>query len=156
MLLGRCLFRIYKVNYQGDVWDSLSGDILQALHNDIIDYLEVLSDPEKVRLSKRRDKDYETYGLNAADLDHEVLQDGREAQRHDEGHHHPALRGEQIDEEPHLHQGHAEENPEKIVGGEREREDEPKVTQLHVKVHEVPEEQRDQQHDDVLVVSPAG
>ncbi len=48
------------------------------------------------------------------------------------GLHHLALRGEQLHNEPRLHQGHAEEYPEKIVGGKREREDEPEVTQLHV------------------------
>jgi 3-methyladenine DNA glycosylase AlkD len=42
---------------------------LDNLHQEVIDYLERVSDPEKVRLSKRWDKnrDYETYGLNAAD-----------------------------------------------------------------------------------------
>ncbi|MFQ6053969.1 MAG: DNA alkylation repair protein [Candidatus Bathyarchaeia archaeon] len=39
------------------------------MHRDVIEYLEGVSDPEKVRLSKRwdRDKDYETYGLSASD-----------------------------------------------------------------------------------------
>ena len=47
----------------------MSVDPIDTLHYDIINYLEGISDPEKVRLSKRwdRDKDYETYGLSAAD-----------------------------------------------------------------------------------------
>jgi len=47
----------------------MSIDPLDTLSSDIINYLEGISDPEKVRLSRRWDKDndYETYGLSAAD-----------------------------------------------------------------------------------------
>jgi 3-methyladenine DNA glycosylase AlkD len=47
----------------------MSTDVLDTLHHNIIDYLEGISNPEKVRLSKRwdKDKDYETYGLSAPD-----------------------------------------------------------------------------------------
>lgn len=42
---------------------------LDILNRDVVDYLEGISDPEKVRLSKRwdKEKDYKTYGLRAAD-----------------------------------------------------------------------------------------
>jgi len=48
----------------------MSSDVLSSLSRDVIEYLDSISDPEKVRLSKRWDKDnrYETYGLNAADF----------------------------------------------------------------------------------------
>ncbi len=47
----------------------MSVDPLETLSNDMINYLKGISDPEKVSLSKRwdRDNDYETYGLSAAD-----------------------------------------------------------------------------------------
>ena len=47
----------------------MSVDPLDTLYHDIINYLEGISDPEKVRLSKRwdKDKDYQTYGLSAHD-----------------------------------------------------------------------------------------
>ena len=42
---------------------------LKFFTHDIIDYLEVISDPEKVQLYKRwdKDKDYQTYGLSTHD-----------------------------------------------------------------------------------------
>ncbi|UCD44939.1 MAG: DNA alkylation repair protein [Candidatus Bathyarchaeota archaeon] len=42
---------------------------LDDLHREVVDYLEGISNPEKVRLSRRWDKnkDYETYGLDSAD-----------------------------------------------------------------------------------------
>lgn len=48
---------------------KISSDILDALITDIADYLESISDPEKVRLSRRWDKqdNYTTYGLSATD-----------------------------------------------------------------------------------------
>lgn len=48
---------------------SMSADPLDDLRRDVIEYLEGVSDPEKVRLSKRwdKDKDYVTYGLSASD-----------------------------------------------------------------------------------------
>ena len=48
----------------------MSSDVLSSLSRDVILYLNSISDPEKVRLSKRWDKDdrYDTYGLNAADF----------------------------------------------------------------------------------------
>jgi 3-methyladenine DNA glycosylase AlkD len=47
----------------------MSSDSLDSLSHDVIEYLEGISDPEKVRLSKRwdKDKDYQTYGLSAKD-----------------------------------------------------------------------------------------
>jgi len=46
-----------------------SPDFLNPIHLDIIAYLKRISDPEKVRLSKRwnKDKDHQTYGLSAND-----------------------------------------------------------------------------------------
>lgn len=45
------------------------ADIINTLNHDIIDYLEWISDPEKIRLYKRRDKDkdHQTYSLSAHD-----------------------------------------------------------------------------------------
>lgn len=42
---------------------------LDSLHHDVVEYLEAISDPEKVRLSRRWDKnkEYATYGLSAYD-----------------------------------------------------------------------------------------
>ena len=47
----------------------MSVDPLDTLYHDIINYLEGISDPEKVRLSKRwdKDKDHQTHGLSAHD-----------------------------------------------------------------------------------------
>lgn len=47
----------------------MSADLLDTLYHDVVEYLEGISDPEKVRLSKRwdKDKDYVTYGLSASD-----------------------------------------------------------------------------------------
>ena len=47
----------------------MSADLLDMLHHEVIGYLEGISDPEKVRLSKRwdKDKDYAAYGLSASD-----------------------------------------------------------------------------------------
>ena len=47
----------------------MAGDPLDALSHDVVEYLESISNPEKVHLSKRwdRDKDYQTYGLSSAD-----------------------------------------------------------------------------------------
>jgi hypothetical protein len=47
----------------------MPSDPLDTLNHDIVDYLEGISDPEKVHLSKRwdKDKDYQTYGLSAKD-----------------------------------------------------------------------------------------
>ena len=47
----------------------MSDEALVTLNRSIIDYLEGISNPEKIRLSKRWDKikDYETYGLSASD-----------------------------------------------------------------------------------------
>jgi len=47
----------------------MSIDILDTLNHDVVEYLEGISSPEKVRLSKRwdKDKDYQTYGLSAHD-----------------------------------------------------------------------------------------
>lgn len=47
----------------------MPSDLLDALNRDVVDYLEDISSPEKVGLSKRwdKDKDYETYGLSAKD-----------------------------------------------------------------------------------------
>lgn len=47
----------------------MSSEVLDALSQDIIEYLEGISDPEKVLISKRwdKDKDYHTYGLSAKD-----------------------------------------------------------------------------------------
>ena len=55
--------------YHRDNLSQMSADRLDTLSRDIIDYLEGISDPDKVRLSKRWDKhkDYETYGLSAKD-----------------------------------------------------------------------------------------
>ncbi|MCW3978115.1 MAG: DNA alkylation repair protein [Candidatus Bathyarchaeota archaeon] len=47
----------------------MSDGPLDALNRDVVDYLEGISSTEKVRLSKRwdKDKDYQTYGLSAKD-----------------------------------------------------------------------------------------
>jgi hypothetical protein len=47
----------------------MSIETLDVLSCDVVDYLEGISDPEKVRLSKRwdKDKDHQTYGLSASD-----------------------------------------------------------------------------------------
>ncbi len=63
----------------------MSTDLLDTLHNEIVDYLEGVSDPEKVRLSKRwdKDKDHQTHGLNANDYTaHHAIRDlnGQERQ----------------------------------------------------------------------------
>ena len=63
----------------------MSADPLDTLHHDIIDYLEGVSDPEKVRLSKQwdKDKDHQTHGLSANDhTAHYVIRDlkGQERQ----------------------------------------------------------------------------
>jgi 3-methyladenine DNA glycosylase AlkD len=45
----------------------MSSNILDSLSHDVVKYLEGISSPEKVRLSKRwdKEKDYQTYGLSA-------------------------------------------------------------------------------------------
>jgi len=47
----------------------MSTDILDSLNHNVIVYLEGISDPEKVRLSKRwdKDKDHQTHGPSAPD-----------------------------------------------------------------------------------------
>jgi hypothetical protein len=47
----------------------MSFHSLDSLSHDVVVYLEGISSPEKVRLSKRwdKDKDYQTYGLSAHD-----------------------------------------------------------------------------------------
>jgi hypothetical protein len=47
----------------------MSSYSLDSLSHDVVEYLEGISSPEKVRLSKRwdKDKDYQTYGLSASD-----------------------------------------------------------------------------------------
>ena len=47
----------------------MSTAILDIINDDVVEYLEGVSDPEKVRLSKRwdKDKDYLIYGLSAND-----------------------------------------------------------------------------------------
>ena len=47
----------------------MSSYSLDSLSHDVVVYLEGISSPEKVRLSKRwdKDKDYQTYGLSASD-----------------------------------------------------------------------------------------
>ena len=64
------------------------ANILDILHHDIIEYLEGISDHEKVRLSKRwdRDKDYQTYGLSAHDYTalYQVFNPRFEALTHDQ------------------------------------------------------------------------
>ena len=47
----------------------MSSFSLDSLSHDVVEYLEGISSPEKVRLSKRwdKDKDYQTYGLSAHD-----------------------------------------------------------------------------------------
>ena len=47
----------------------MSADLLDILSQDVVNYLEGISDPEKARPSKRRDKDkdHETHGSSAPD-----------------------------------------------------------------------------------------
>ncbi len=63
------MFRLLNSFHKRDMLGSMSADPLDNLHRDIVEYLERVSDPEKVRLSKRwdKDKDYATYGLSASD-----------------------------------------------------------------------------------------
>jgi len=47
----------------------MADEPLDALSRDVVQYLDSITSPEKIQLSKRwdRDKDYETYGLSSAD-----------------------------------------------------------------------------------------
>ena len=69
IIIKKILRSFIRSVHKRDNLGSMSADILDILNDDVVEYLEGVSDPEKVRLSKRwdKDKDHQTHGLSAHD-----------------------------------------------------------------------------------------